>query len=563
MNNFFIKIFCFSCVTFYLFAFAVFAQVSNKSAKIITINNKEYFVHTVLKGQSIYTIAKAYNVDEEDIFIANPKSKKKIKPNQVLNIPVKKKGIDEKNHNISVSEKFIIHTVVKGETLSKIAEENFVTVAEIKKLNPSLEPDKLSLGQQIKIPENNKNNKLIKVVKDSIPIITPKDTNIRVICDQPKLENTYNVALMIPLYLDNVYNISIGEKTSIKDLNNYKSFTFIQFYEGALLALDSMKKLGFSCNLFVYDVDEDTVETMKILKKPELEKMHLIIGPFFSKSLAIVAEYGKKRNINVVDPFSLDTIAMKKYSNVFKANPTYKTQIQFLSEFLTTQYKNENIILVHNEKESEHYTLVTIRQALTEAFSKQGITTSGFKEIIYSKSGIGGITSSFVPNKKNVVITLMTGELFITSYLSQFNNYKNKENIIIVGMPAWKNYDNIEVEYFNNLNVHLFSNSFIDYDDSKIKRFLTIYRDKYIADPDKLAFQGFDITLYFLTALKKYGMHFEDCISKLNVNPIQTNFNFKKVNQKSGFENNYVNIFRFENYKLVEAHKPFEKKKIK
>jgi ABC-type branched-subunit amino acid transport system substrate-binding protein len=310
-------------------------------------------------------------------------------------------------------------------------------------------------------------------------------------------------------------------------------------------------------------VGDDSLQTQRVLDKPEISKMHLIIGPFFPKSLRMVAKYAQKYNINVVDPLTSDSTTVKKYSNVFKANPMYSTQVQLLAQFLVDNYKDETIIVVHNNTDAELSTLKNLRIGFKDAYSKIGKDESAYKEVIYSQGGMGGITKLFVPGKKNIVVTLMSGEIFVTSYLTAFNEVADKNDVILVGMPAWKNYENIEIEYFVNLYVHMFSNSFVDYESDKVKNFLKAYRAKYEADCDKYAFMGFDITYYFLTALQKYGKDFQDCISNVKTEPLQTSYNFKKLGDKSGYENMFVNVYRFDDYKLVDARKPIEKKKKK
>ena len=101
----------------------------------------EYFLHTVTKGQGLYSISRMYGVTEDDIIKLNPGSEKVIKVGQELRIP---------NRQQPSSGHF--HTIQKGETLYRLSVENRVSVKEICDANPGLSADNFKIGQVITIP---------------------------------------------------------------------------------------------------------------------------------------------------------------------------------------------------------------------------------------------------------------------------------------------------------------------------------------------------------------------------------------------------------------------------
>jgi len=125
--------------------------------------------------------------------------------------------------------------------------------------------------------------------------------------------------------------------------------------------------------------------------------------------------------------------------------------------------------------------------------------------------------------------------------------------MIVVGFPAWRNYENIETEYFQNINLHLFSSHFVDYSRDDVKDFISKYRNKYYTEPNKYAFQGFDIGMLFFKALKTYGPSFENCIDKISGTYLQSKYDFYTSGQGNGYENRELNIFRYFDYDLLDA----------
>ncbi len=526
-----------------IFIVAAHSQEIVKSTVIEKIDGKEYYIHTVQKKESVWKIAKAYNVTTDDIIAANPGVDKKINPGQKLKIPIKKTETKQ-------TSKTTDYKVEKGENLSTIAKKNNVTVDDIYKANPGL-TDKLKPGQIIKIPHKinigDINN--IDSLKRSV------DSTIYD-CNKPRLLDSYNIALMIPFSLDEMGQVN-PEDPNIKekDASDYSSLTFIQYYEGLLMAADSMKKLGFTAKIYVYDVDEDSAATQKILEKPELSKMNLIIGPFYEGSLRTVIRFAKKHNIKVVDPVSTNDSILKCNPVVYNAAPSIEMQLKQLAVFITGRYPTSPVVVVHNNKETEKAYATVFESALNAERKKAGLKDSVCHVVIYNQAGFSGITKRFNAADTNIVVTLSSGEMFVTKYITNFNNIYGKYKMIVFGLPSWKNYDNIEVEYMQNINLHIFSSTFVDYSDENVKKFILEYRDSYKTEPDKYAFQGFDVGMFFFTALKKFGVNFDKCIDNVGGDYLQSDYKFVKTGEKDGYDNSFLNIYRYEDYRTVDVRK--------
>ena len=65
-----------------------------------------------------------------------------------------------------------------------------------------------------------------------------------------------------------------------------------------------------------------------------------------------------------------------------------------------------------------------------------------------------------------------------------------------------------------------------------------------------MAFTGYDIALFFLTAIKNYGSDFNNELQKVKVKTLQTNYSFEKISDNSGYENTFVNILTVLPYRV-------------
>jgi hypothetical protein len=76
------------------------------------------------------------------------------------------------------------------------------------------------------------------------------------------------------------------------------------------------------------------------------------------------------------------------------------------------------------------------------------------------------------------------------------------------------------------------------------------YRRKYKTEPIDFSYTGYDVTLYFGSALMTYGSNFPSRFSEVKANTIGSEFRFFRTSAGSGFENASINIVRTDNYQL-------------
>jgi len=125
-------------------------KVERSSEKVI-IGGKIYYIHIVKKGETLYSISKAYGVSEKVISQENPVLVTGLQPDMVLKIPYVEKR-EKGSAPEKTGEKYILHTMKEGETLYSLSRQFHVSVDEILKLNPGLKVDDIPLGAEVRIP---------------------------------------------------------------------------------------------------------------------------------------------------------------------------------------------------------------------------------------------------------------------------------------------------------------------------------------------------------------------------------------------------------------------------
>jgi LysM repeat protein len=555
-----------------------------------------YKEHEILKGETIYSIARMYKVSLETLKEINPGLSSRIKPGQIIFVPTvlsNKKSIDHKVEN-------------RKEKLHKIAKKYGLQLSDLMELNPNA-PRKVYRDQIIKIPVEYEEQVASKDTTD-LEIIRIEDSPDfdSIMCyknQEINRQTTYKVALMLPFYLREADSLLIEDLIEDGKVNMPRKFRFLEFYEGMQLALDTLQKQGLNLELFVYDVNSDMDELDEIMTQPLLQQMDLIIGPLFSTPFIKVANFAQMHNIKIVNPFTAKDELFVNKPTSFKIQPNEKSKIGQLVEFVSNKYPDSKIILIRNNE----YQFTDLIQSYATAFQdsiKTGYQVPNYllhnilvaksenevdnfrdsddllaslniegnlivkedfnlflddtvtipnrvTQLIYNQDSIRGISEAASVVRQNVIIALMEDKSQILDMITHLNVVRDTFEIHLFGLPDWNKHAEFEPELYLNLDLHVFTPHFIDYSDNLTDWFIQKYRDRFIAEPEDFAFQGFDISYYFLSALMNFGRGFENCLQFHSPRLIQSAFHFLKP-EHDGFQNAYWNIYRFEDYQMIK-----------
>ncbi len=554
--------------------------------------SKIFFKYSVQSGDNIYLVARKFGVAPETLYKFNPTLKgPSLRSGQVLVIP-----------KLEKKPRFIYYQVPRKTKLKKIARLFKINYLELKRINPGLK-NRVYAGQTVKIPGGEHAVLLVAQPEVKEPTenenVIVKSENQR--CKpKPYRGKEIKIALMVPLYLEEMDSIN-----SVEFLKTYqpgfKPFTFIKFLEGAFLALDSLKQMGYNIDLSVYDVDNRITKTVKTLQRPELRNMDLIIGPFYSKSFNQVALFAENFNIPVVNPFTFRSEILGKYDNVIKVKPGIASQIPLLAElaknhfardkiFIITQtpYKDANLVsLVKTEidqKVPETINLpnvdinnlaVEVANRLDEEgepvspyFSVEGLpvdpavvdaylydsTTFDNKPVLinYMADSLHPFLDKASVIRKNLVIIYGNDKPFIMDVVNKLNRVRDTFDINIVGLPLWEQIRNMDYALLNNLNLIYFSSDYVDPEHLSTKQFVNGFENSFNTEPGRFGFSGFDITLFFVKAAADYDKRFLKCLPFINSVTFENGFQFKKVeNTDNNFENVMWNLLRIDHFKTI------------
>ena len=512
------------------------------TSKVYEWNGMKFQFYKVEKGKTLYSISKMFQVSQEDILSMNPEITDGLKAGNNIRIPAKKIASEPE----IPAKSYQIHKVKQQETAFGIAKMYGISIADLEKMNPEIKLG-LKTGMELKVypaPVKRPNVKVANSDSTSTQQVEnqapEKDNNSCKELSKKLQSRKIQIALLLPFYLPS------GE-----DLNP-KARIGLDFYAGAKLALDSLKKEGFTVSANVFDISNDSSSVDDILKNPSFAKSDLIIGPLYSSAFIRIAEYAKKKNIPAVSPFSQSDALLADKSNVIKVTPDVISQAQHCGPELKKLHPNAHFYLVRNNNEKDKEIADAIKTSLLVSGA---ISTESFHETTFSS--VSDILSMLSESSENIIIFPSTVQIQVIDFIARLSSGRLGKRITLVGLNDWNNYENIEFDHLNNLNFTFLAPSNSNFKSPEAQIFRTRLKKEFKGEPSFYSFQGFDVTYFFTKQVAKYGDSMLNCLSQI---PLVCGFNscyhFDKIGEHDGYENQFNYIIKMDDFELKRLNQP-------
>jgi ABC-type branched-subunit amino acid transport system substrate-binding protein len=366
---------------------------------------------------------------------------------------------------------------------------------------------------------------------------------------------TYNVSMLLPFLSGR------STTTSIDD----NSIWGIQFYAGAKLAYKDLEKDGAKLNVNVADTDASSGKMNELLRSSDLKNANLIIGPYKREQVSQVAGFAKQNKVPVVVPYTAQMGMADNNPFYIQVNPSLKSHCEAILKHARKRNAKENIVLVSRDESDEKARLKYFQDASATLEGKR--EGSQLREFIVSGNLNAINVDPYIKRGKTTVFIVpsWSSEPFIYSFLRQLMIKQSEgEDIVVYGMPMWMDYEQIDFEYYERLNVHVSSAHYVDKNDERIRQFNQKFFDTYAAVPKEEAYLGYDVMLYFGKMINKWGKDFPSRIDQENFDVLHGRFNFKRVvlepekhredlNYYDQLENTFVHILKFKDYHFQPA----------
>lgn len=513
-----------------------------------TQTDEDFIYHIVKRKETLFGISRMYNVSMDDIIRLNPEVKDGLKLSQTLRIPNKTIGVIEQQPAVD-SVEFILHEVQPREGLFAISRKYGVTPKEIEYYNYDLIKDGLKLGTTLRIPKpkHQPGNEPINEIKE------PEVQANALPCERSYSYDghPFNVALLLPFsqsdnQAQNALNDEFKQKENQDPTNQLSQITQVslEFYEGLLLALDTLKKMGISVNLKVHDTKRSLHEVSKILEDKSVAGSELIIGPYIFDEVKPVAQFAANKGINFVSPIYSNKEGLAEKQNIIAVSQNLQHQLEIFVKNLKVN-PEKNYLVIYDSAVWYSPGIKHFDSLLTQKFAISNNTiTKYFHKTAASKSVDvqERLLALLKRDTVNVVIVASDDEPFTAEVLGSLYAVKSYYNLNteVYGPSRWRKLKNIPPDYLFALNTHIFSPFYVDYSQADVKVFVEKYREQFRTEPTQFSFLGYDVAFYFICALKEFGPNFSSCLSTFGIKTLQTKFKFELA--KDGY---LLNTYQF------------------
>lgn len=446
----------------------------------------EYETHVVKAGETVYRITKEYNISKDDLIKWNPEypgiKNNDLSIGQVLKVKATENVITIDREE--VLKKFLTHTVKSKETVYSLTRFYNISKEDLIRLNPeypNIVDNELSIDQLLKI-------KPIEEVNS--------DENYTFYKDTIQENTSINLAILLPFKAKEYDSLSARNIFSEKKNKSASLANMVtDFYMGAEMAIDSIKKQGVIVNMNIFDTGNRGSNITSILNEDKLDNADVVIGPFYSNKAEIIAS---KVSVPVVFPHFSNKQQNFSVPKLVKTAPEKDNYTNYLTSFLKDTYNGEEIFIVGDGDSKSNSKINKIVSSLKSHDSIKNIHVLKPKDGYIKRERF---TKEMNPKKHNWVVITSNNNVAIADALNSMIGLPDDVTVQVFAIEKNKAYDKIENNKLASIDFTYVSNAFADDFSTDVKTFNKKYYTKNNTIPSDYAIKGFDITYDVLMRL--------------------------------------------------------------
>ncbi len=499
------------CASFiFNFQFSIFNSVQAQapgtapvtiSTETQTLNGRKYFVHIVEKGQTVYSISKAYGLKSYDA--VTHKDIHFLEPGDTVWLPCRGQQIPSQ------------------------------TEPTDKKSEPSAKTDN--------------NSKQV----DKAPISRPKPSATYAAKSKFVDQNLIKVGVMMPLYLDQIESISTSKfDVEQRGKKTYKQFEFIEFYEGIILALNQLAEQGCRVELTVADVSDGKPETVRqAFEKHHLGNCDFVVALLMRDAFSEAATLAQQAGVHIVNPMATRSEITANNPYVVKCMPSLSAKVKAMLSNIKKEHGGRHLYIIHSGAKGEKEYLDEIKSQLDNR--------GDIQYTIFNWSQNAKLSANLKSNPNSVIISIYDQDrnknrVYVGSLLNKLCAFKKDQPTLYTFNDWTHDYSDIDFSQLQHLNYHTFYTDW-DMQNTVHSDFLTAFRETYKTEPtSQFAGMGNDIILYIISGLRSHGADFW-------VNPgapvhgMLAPIRLNRADNSTGLENSTAVLYKMDNLQMVPA----------
>jgi hypothetical protein len=351
----------------------------------------------------------------------------------------------------------------------------------------------------------------------------------------------YTIAVFSPIYIDSVFdgnNYKLGVNNLPKQI-----LPGLEFYNGVMMAIDSLKKENIDLNVMIYD-SKGHEPVSSIIQQPEFENVSLIIASFNNRNdIKPLAEFALNKRVPLISATYPNDGGTENNPYLILINSTLRTHCEELYKYMQRNYALNNIIYVRRKGATED-----IIQSYFSEMNKSSIPLKLKMIELTDTFNHAQLLPYLDSTKQNIIVSGTLNEAFGFRLVRTIGAAKSY-NVTVIGMPTWDGLKALDKEECNGVNIiyttpYNYNNTL-----SSATLFKKNYYNLYASRPSDMAFKGFECMYHFSKLLLQYGSDLINNLSSKN-DIVFNEFDIKPTRNK-----NTRSIDFLENHKLYFVRK--------
>lgn len=494
------------------------------------MNGRKYYVHIVEKGQTVYSIAKAYKVESYDA--VTHVDIHFLHPGDTVWLPVR--------GQFSASSEEL--EAQKQEAIRKQAEQKQAANSK-----QTAAGSQQVAGSSQSTPGTQNTQKPQSTPKTQAPSKsqTPQTTPPQV----KKAGKVLRVSLMMPLHLDQIDEISTTKfDVEQRGKKSYKQFEFIEFYEGVRLALDEMAVQGISVELNVVDVSANTAAAVEAaFASHNVAQSDFVVALLFRDAFDKAAELAREAGVYIVNPMATRSEICAENAYMVKVQPSMESQVASVLANMKIERPNGHLYIIHGGGSTEKPLLEELKRQLSER--------GDIKYTLFNWSQNSKLASTLKATPGCNVLSIYDQKVdqmrvYVSNLLNRLSAFKNDSPTLYTLSDWTRDYNDVDFAQLQLLNYHTFSQSW-DMTNAVHVEFLKSFRNTYGSEPtSSLAATGYDLMIYIVNGLHRKNSEFWSHPTS-SLPTLLRPLHFSR--RQSGLENDQPQLFRMESLRFIPA----------
>ncbi len=535
-----------------------------------TVAGKIYFVHTVQRGHTLYSICRAYQTTAEALLKDSPESQ--VQADEFIYIPFTPTlwPNNTQPERFAGKRPWVVLALQPQPEGNKTADETQPLLSDT--------PETASKAQQRRERREERaaakaeeqadlqNEESESSEADEAQMIL-NDSSAPILELQEKAaKDTLRISLLLPLYSNAPHDP--------------KAYVYLPFFEGVSVAWQTMLDPGFftpAADTTFSLADSLAMENVPLPEadlKPENESLavtdsmsgpseklpflqlrlfdltqsvesvdEILADEYFLHSDAIIAtafvdhflrldSVSRLTGIPLIHPVSERDSLCAGNPYLIQLAASYATQLNQLAEFVQRKSAKARILIISDSSQSE----VAKADYLSNLIYNS--------ERLYFNTATAEMLEALAEENKQPLVILPFYRKEISAVKTVLPLRQNKGNITIIAPAVWLDYSTIDLDYFIQNHLTVYSTFFGIHQNPDFMDFSKKYYFLYRGLPNTLAYQGYCVTRWLIDMLQTFNADFMRHIDTENADRISRSFYHFEKREIGGFENRNIQFIK-------------------